>query len=146
RVEARAVKTARTWYAAGLLASAIAVLLVGWFISGWGDVRSRQRAAETAPSREAAERGTELAHELRAELSSLIAREVERPYFHYQNLMHDPRATGSVGVTPSPLAGGATEPLVLGYFQLDSHGKASTPTINDDVPELSEAKQLAGNQ
>lgn len=140
------IRARRTWYAAALLASAIAVLLIGWFISGWGDVRARQRAAEIAPAREAAERGTELAHELRAELAQLISREVERPYFHYQNLMHDPRATGSVGVTPSPLAGGAIEPLVLGYFQLDSHGKATTPTINDDVPDLSEPKQLAGNQ
>ncbi|MBL9015256.1 MAG: hypothetical protein JNL83_13820 [Myxococcales bacterium] len=139
------MKIGRTWYAAALLASAIAVLLVGWFLSGWGDVRARQRAAETAPAHEASARGNELAHELRAELAQLIAREVERPYFHYQNLMHDPRATGSVGVTPSPLASGATEPLVLGYFQLDSHGQATTPTINDDVPDLSEPRQLAGN-
>ena len=139
------MKTARTWYAAGLLAAAIAVLLVGWFISGWADVRGRQRAETEAPAKEAAQKSIELAHELRTELSALLTREVERPYFHYQNLMHDPRATGSVGVTPSPLASGPTESLVLGYFQLDSKGRATTPTINDDVPDLSEPKQLAGN-
>jgi signal transduction histidine kinase len=145
-VEARAVKAARTWYAAGLLAAAIAVLLVGWFVSGWADVRGRQRAEAEAPGREAQAKSVELAHELRTELSALLTREVDRPYFHYQNLMHDPRATGSVGVTPSPLASGPSESLVLGYFQIDAKGRATTPTINDDVPDLSEPKQLAGNQ
>ncbi len=140
------MKTARTWYAAGLLAAAIAVLLVGWFITGWGDVRARQRTEQAMPHEEALARGHELAHELRTELAALLAREVERPYFHYQNLMHDPRATGSVGVTPSPLASGPSESFVLGYFQLDAKGRATTPTINDDVPDLSEPKQLAGNQ
>ncbi len=139
------MKTARTWYAAGLLAAAIAVLLVGWFISGWGDVRGRQRAETEAPTKEASAKSVALAHQLRNELSALLTREVERPYFHYQNLMHDPRATGSVGVTPSPLATGPTDSLVLGYFQIDSKGRATTPTINDDVPDLSEPKQLAGN-
>ncbi|CAN5910165.1 hypothetical protein BH11MYX3_BH11MYX3_22370 [soil metagenome] len=140
------MKTARTWYAAGLFAAAIAVLLIGWFVSGWGDVRARQRTEAALPHREAEARGQELAHELRTELAALLAREVERPYFHYQNLMHDPRATGTVGVTPSPLASGPSESFVLGYFQLDAKGRATTPTINDDVPDLSEPKQLAGNQ
>ncbi len=140
------MRIARTWYAAGLLAAAIAVLLVGWFVSGWGDVRARQLAAQAAPQHAAEARGQELAHELRSELAGLLAREVERPYFHYQSLMHDPRATGSVGVTPSPLASGPSESFVLGYFQLDARGRATTPTINDEVPDLSERKQLAGNQ
>lgn len=140
------MKIARTWYAAGLLSAALAVLLIGWFVSGWADVRARQHTEEATPQRDAEARGAELAHELRIELAQLMTREVERPYFHYQNLMHDPRATGSVGVTPSPLASGPTESLVLGYFQLDDSGRATTPTINDEVPDLSEPKQLAGNQ
>ncbi len=140
------MKVARTWYAAGLLSAALAVLLIAWFISGWADVRARQYTAEVAPQHEAETRGAELAHELRAELAQLMTREVERPYFHYQNLMHDPRSTGSVGVTPSPLASVPTEGLVLGYFQIDELGRATTPTINDEVPELSEPRTLAGNQ
>ena len=140
------MKIARTWYAAGLLSAALAVLLIAWFLSGWADVRGRQHTAEVAPQHEAETRGAELAHELRTELAQLMTREVERPYFHYQNLMHDPRSTGSVGVTPSPLANVPTEGLVLGYFQLDELGRATTPTINDEVPELSEPRTLAGNQ
>lgn len=140
------MKVARTWYAAGLLTAALAALLVAWFVSGWADVRGRQLAERAAPQREADARGSELAHELRGELAQLMSREVERPYFHYQNLMHDPRATGSVGVTPSPLANGPTDKLVRGYFQIADDGTVTTPTINDEVPELSEPKQLAGNQ
>ena len=140
------MKIGRTWYAAGLLSAALAVLLIAWFISGWADVRARQHTAEVAPQHEAETRGAELAHELRTELAQLMTREVERPYFHYQNLIHDPRSTGSVGVTPSPLASTPTEGLVLGYFQIDERGRATTPTINDEVPELSEPKTLAGNQ
>lgn len=140
------MKIGRTWYAAGLLAAALAVLLIGWFVSGWADVRARQNTEEVTPVREAAARGAQLAHELRAELGQLMTREVERPYFHYQNLFHDPRATGTVGVTPSPLSTGPADALVLGYFQLDAAGRATTPTINDDVPELSEPRRLADNQ
>ena len=145
-VEARAVNTGRTWYAAGLLAAALAVLLVAWFASGWADVRARQRAAVALPQADADARGAALARELRTDLAQLLAREVDRPYFQYQNLMRDPRASGEVGVTPSPLAGGTDDPLILGYFQLDASGRATTPTINDDVPALSEPTQLAAHQ
>src|SRR6185436_8032529 len=74
-----------------------------------------------------------------------LGQEVERPYFHYQNLMHDPRSGATLNVSPSPLASGPSDPLVLGYFQVDSNGKVSTPPINDDLPALSEPKNLAGN-
>lgn len=135
----------KTLVAAGLLAVALAALLIAWFTSGWADVRARQDAKRTAPTALAETRGAELAQELRSELSRLLSREIERPYFQYQNLMRDPRASRGTGVTPSPLATGPTDPLVMGYFQLDTKGKTTTPTINDDVPELSEPKQLAGN-
>ena len=52
-------------------------------------------------------RADELARELTGELEALIAREVRRPYFHYQNLMHDPNASAGLNVSPSPLARGA---------------------------------------
>ena len=135
----------RTLYAAVLLVAALAALLVAWFVSGWSDVRAQQRELAAAPAREAAERSGELAHELRGELGQLLSREVERPYFHYQNLMHDPRAGATLNVSPSPLASGPSDPLVLGYFQVDAAGKVSTPPINDDLPALSEQKRLAGN-
>ncbi len=137
---------ARVLYASLLLATALGALLVAWFVSGWADVRARQREQRTEPERVAAQRGMELAHELRGELGKLLNRELERPYFHYSNLFHDPRAGGNWSVAPSPLASGPEDPLVLGHFQLDPAGRVSTPTINDDVPELSEPKHLAENR
>ncbi|MBA3451622.1 MAG: HAMP domain-containing histidine kinase [Deltaproteobacteria bacterium] len=135
----------KTLVAAGLLVVALAALLIAWFTSGWADVRARQETKRAAPTLLAETRGAELAQELRSELSRLLSREIERPYFHYQSLMRDPRASRGTGVTPSPLASGPEDKLVMGYFQLDTKGRTTTPTINDDVPELSEPKQLAGN-
>jgi hypothetical protein len=96
----------RAVVATGLLAVLLGALLVAWFVSGWADVRGRQRTIRDAPRQAAAVRGGALAHELRTELGAVIAREVERPYFHYQNLFHDPRASAGPSVTPSPLARG----------------------------------------
>ncbi len=139
-------KLPRTLYAAVLLAAALTALLTAWFFAGWAGVRARQHEVEAAPKLAADQRAAELARELRGELTELIAHESERPYFHYQNLFHDPRASAGDNVTPSPLAGEPDDSLVLGYFQLDSKGQASTPTINDAVPTLSESTHLADNR
>jgi signal transduction histidine kinase len=136
----------RAVQAAGLLAALLAALLGAWFVSGWHDVRMRQQDMRQAPRVAAEQRASELARELRAELERLLAREVRRPYFHYQNLMHDPKASAGIAVSPSPLAHGPEDELVLGYFQIDAKGRATTPTINDDVPELSEPERLADNR
>jgi signal transduction histidine kinase len=148
-VEAVAVKrraASRTLHAAILLVAALAALLVAWSLSGWADVRAQQRELRAAPSRAAVEQGSELAHDLRAELARLMTREVDRPYFHYQNLMHDPRSGGNLSVSPSPLASGPSDPLMLGYFQVDSAGRVSTPPINDEIPSLSEPRNFVGNR
>ena len=131
---------------AGLLALLLGALLVAWFAAGWSDVRGRQRAQRDAPRLAAEQRGAQLAHALRGELSAVMAREVERPYFHYQNLFHDPRASAGPSVAPSPLAAGPDDALVLGYFQIDAGGRTTTPTINDELPELSEPKRLADHR
>ncbi len=136
----------RALYAAGVLAVLVAALLGAWFYSGWHDVQLRQHEVSQAPRRAANDRAGALAHELRAQLDALVTREVRRPYFHYQNLMHDPNASPGLNVSPSPLARGAEDALVLGYFQVDAQGEASTPTINDEVPKLSESEHLAANQ
>jgi signal transduction histidine kinase len=138
-------KPRRVLVASVLLAAALAALLGGWFVSGWADVLARERELTGKPTRDAERAGDRLAHDLRGELSRLLARETARPYFHYGNLFHDPRAVGSWSVTPSPLADGPEDVLVAGHFQLDSAGRVTTPTINDDVPELSEPTNLTGN-
>ena len=78
----------------------------------------------------------QLAAELVAELETLRATESQRPYFHYQNLFHDPRgASEGWSVVPSPLAGGPSERLVATHFQIDSAGAVSSPTVNVAAPE-----------
>ena len=94
----------RALTAAALLTMLVVSLLAAWFVSGWRDVRMRQAEIGKAPYAAADRRALELAQELRAELDALIAREVRRPYFHYQNLMHDPQTSAGVSVSRSPLA------------------------------------------
>ncbi|HEY4177301.1 MAG TPA: HAMP domain-containing sensor histidine kinase [Kofleriaceae bacterium] len=127
----------RTWWAGGLLAAALTVLLAAWFASGWSDVRARQTAARARPVAAGTARAEQLAAQVRARLDETIAREIARPYFQYQNLYRDPRASASIAVMPSPLAGSPPDPIVRGYFQIDGHGVVTTPTLNDDVPALS---------
>jgi signal transduction histidine kinase len=136
----------RVLYAASLLAALLVALLGAWFVSGWHDVRMRQHEVSQAPRVAADQRASDLARELHAELEALTAREVRRPYFDYQNLIHDPQASAGLSVSPSPLARGSEGTLVLGYFQLDAKGRATTPTINDAVPGLSEPDHLADHR
>ena len=61
-----------------------------------------------------------------------MAREVDRPYFQYQNLFHDPRASAGERRAVAARRRARDDPLVLGYFQLDAGGRVTTPTINDE--------------
>jgi signal transduction histidine kinase len=137
----------RTVVASLLTAAALAALLIGWIGAGWAGVRaevaSRQRAVRA--DGEQAARG--LAAALDARLEELRRREAQRPYFHYQSLFRDPLAGAEgLAVTPSPLASGPDDPLVRAHFQIDGGGRVSMPTINDELPELSEPAALADNR
>jgi signal transduction histidine kinase len=145
RVTARASER-RSLLAAVVAAALFAVLLGAWFASGWSDVRARQRELRAEPTREVERQTAALAHDLRGELQRLIQRELARPYYHYGNLFHDPKAGTTTSVTPSPLAARSDDSLVLGYFAIDPRGKVSTPTINDEVPELSDARNLVAQR
>ena len=136
----------RAALATGLLATLLLALLGAWFVSGWHDVRMRQQLRRESPRVAADQWASKLALDLRGELETLLAREGRRPYFQYQNLMRDPKASAATAVSPSPLAAGPEHELVRGYFQVDAKGRATTPTINEDVPELSEPERLADNR
>ena len=76
-----------------------------------------------APAEHAATSAQELSARLSARLEELRERESQRPYYHYQNLYHDPRgATIGSSVIPSPLAGGPDDALVridpAAYFRM----------------------------
>ncbi|MCE9577266.1 MAG: HAMP domain-containing histidine kinase [Deltaproteobacteria bacterium] len=137
----------RTVFAAILTAAALVALLVGWFGAGWSGVRAEDRALHGRAQAEAVQAARVLADDLAAHLEELRRSESQRPYYHYGNLFHDPRsASEGWSVTPSPLASGPTDPLVLGHFQIDSAGKVTVPTINDNNPELSDPNRLAADR
>ena len=141
-----ASRASRVAIAAAILVVLLAALLGAWFATGWSDVRARQAATESAPVAAASARAGELAQQLRGELDQLVAREAKRPYFQYQNLFHDPRASAGWSVTPSPLASGPDDPLVLGYFQIDANEHVTTPAINDEFPQLSDLAHLVEHE
>ncbi len=126
----------RTLIAALLVTGALAAVLLGWYGSGWRAVEREERALVMAARAEAEDSAAELAASLAAALEQLRVDESARPYFHYQNLFHDPRgASESPSVAPSPLASGPGDPLVAVHFQIDGAGAITSPTDNAWVPE-----------
>jgi signal transduction histidine kinase len=122
----------------------IALLLVAagvpgalWFVSGSREAE-REAARVVQQARDDAKATARAAAgQLGARLEKLRVSESQRPYFHYQNLMHDPRgASQGLSVVPSPLAQGPADPLILTHFQIDGQGRVTMPTLNDDVREL----------
>ncbi|HUQ01139.1 MAG TPA: ATP-binding protein [Kofleriaceae bacterium] len=128
--------SARTLSAAVLIVGALAAVLIAWFGSGWRSMEKEQEAILASARADAADTASVLADDLVAELEHLRADESQRPYYHYQNLFHDPRGA-SLGwsVVPSPLAEGPTERLVATHFQIDAAGALTSPTFNPEVPD-----------
>lgn len=123
-----------------LLLVAVGVPCAAWFLAGSREAERESQRVVDASRDEALLAARALARQLGARLEKIKATESERPYFHYQNLFHDPRgASEGLSVVPSPLAGGPTEPLILVHFQVDRQGRVTLPTLNDDVRELNTA-------
>jgi signal transduction histidine kinase len=143
----RTAGTRRTWIAGVVVAGIVASLLLGWYWAGAADAAARSRAARARAHAETLARLTTAAEALRLELDELLRRESQRPYYHYSNLFRDPRsASTGLSLSPSPLASGPSEPLVAEHFQISAGGALTLPTLNDELPELSEPTRLAAHQ
>jgi signal transduction histidine kinase len=121
---------------AGLLYLAgLGLPLGGWLHAGVAEAR-RNEAALLSRARSSAEQAVEGgAARLDARLTALRLAEDRRPYYHYQNLYHDPKgASAGPSVLPSPLAQGPLDPLVEAYFQILPDGRVTLPTLNDELP------------
>lgn len=128
----------RTVLAITLVAIAVLVPTLAWYLSGSRDARRRaseiEQAALADEQRSAAAAAARLGHRL----DTLREAEAARPFYHYQNLYHDPRgAAQGLAVLPSPLAGGPSDPMVWAHFQIDENGQVSLPTVSERFPELS---------
>lgn len=127
----------RTVAASLLTATAIAIPCGAWYYAGRQQVE-QERVEKIRGVRDEAERvGIMLAERLAGRLELLRTAESRRPFYHYQNLYHDPQgASEGAAVTVSPLAQGAVDPLVTAHFQVDEEGALGLPTVNDEFPEL----------
>ncbi|PKN57819.1 MAG: hypothetical protein CVU56_08905 [Deltaproteobacteria bacterium HGW-Deltaproteobacteria-14] len=127
--------------AAILTAAAIALPCGYWFWAESRTVSKEEAALLDAPRRSADVAARRMADRVGARLGTLLERESARPFFHYQNLYVDPRgAYAGPAVTPSPLAEGPADPLIVGNFQIDDAGNLTLPTINPQIAELNVAK------
>ncbi len=132
------LKYRRTVAALVLTSIAVAVPCAAWFFAGQRNIERQASAEEAGVFLEARKKGHILAERLEARLAALLQVENRRPFYHYQNLFHDPRgASAGAAVTQSPLAQGASDPLTEVHFQVDDEGKLTLPTLNEEFPELS---------
>jgi signal transduction histidine kinase len=130
----------RALLAVALLLVAVGLPCVAWFVAGSREAERESQRVVNESRDEARLAARAMATQLGARLENIRAAESQRPYFHYQNLFHDPRgASQGLSVVPSPLAGGPTEPLIQTHFQVDRKGNVTLPTLNDDVRELNSA-------
>ncbi|MCG6949559.1 MAG: HAMP domain-containing histidine kinase [Acidobacteria bacterium] len=128
----------RTTLAAVLIGVAVLLPTSAWYVTGSREAARRAAALEARTQLERREEVEREAARLGSRLEALRAQESERPFFHYQTLYRDPRgAAEGLAVTRSPLASGATDPLVLAHFQIDEHGLVTLPTVSERFPELS---------
>ena len=125
------------------IAAAVLLLVAGslcaaWYVSSQRALAAEQREREQRAIRATAEREAEIAASLTKRLEELRRDESQRPYFHYQNLYHDPKGVSQgLSVVPSPLASGPTHPLVAAHFQIDAARHVTLPTLNEEVRKLS---------
>ncbi len=122
----------------------LALILGSWFRSGWQSSKREAAALRSAPAQRAQLRLGELAMELTTLLDGLRTREDARPYYHYQNLFHDPRSV-SLGksVSPSPLVDATGDPMIEAHFQIDAKGQLSIPPVNEEFPQFSRQASVA---
>ncbi len=127
----------RVTVAAVLICVAVLLPTTAWYVTGSREAARRAAALETEAEFELRDEVQREASRLGTRLEELRRQESDRPFFHYQTLYHDPRgAAQGLSVTPSPLASGATDPLVWAHFQIDETGLVTLPTVSERSPEL----------
>ncbi len=141
------MRISHTMTALLLTALAVALPCGAWYVVGSREASREAARLEQEPLEQAREIAVLQGKRLAARLESLLQTESRRPFYHYQNLYHDPKgAHAGASVVPSPLAQGPADPLVRAYFQVDSTGRLTLPTLNPEVPDLNPKESLAGER
>ena len=116
---------------------AVSVPFYFWFRAGSRETTRQQALIVYAARSDAQIAADSVARRIGTRLQRIRAQESKRPYFHYQNLFHDPRgASQGLAVAPSPLASGPSDPLIAAHFQIDQRAKVTLPTLNEELSEL----------
>jgi signal transduction histidine kinase len=127
----------RTLIALVLTAIAVALPSGAWLLAGRRQIEREHHLLEKGVYMKAQKKGVVHAERLATRFEVVRKSESRRPFYHYQNLFHDPEgASEGASVTVSPLAKGSPDPLIEAHFQVDDDGRLTLPTINDEFPEL----------
>ncbi|HYC60650.1 MAG TPA: HAMP domain-containing sensor histidine kinase [Thermoanaerobaculia bacterium] len=130
-------RSPRVPLAAAVLLFGVGGLCTAWYVSTQRAFDAERTLRSQQMVRKSGDRERNVAGSLAERLETLRRTESQRPYFHYQNLYHEPKgASQGLSVTPSPLANGPVHPLVVAYFQLDARDRVTLPTLNDELREL----------
>ena len=141
------IRVSRTKLVAGVATLVVVVLLGSWFSSGWRSASSEAARLRETPSRAAQQELSDVAMDLTSRLDRIRSKEDVRPYYHYQNLFHDPRGlSAGESVNPSPLAKETGDSLIEAHFQIDDTGLLSIPSINEELEQFSDQEHLADNK
>lgn len=125
---------------AALVLTLIAVLVPvsAWFIAGDRQISHEAKLERSGVYQMGFKQAVRLAERLATRLEVLRETESRRPFYHFQNLFHDPKgAAEGASVSQSPLAQGSIDQMIEAYFQIDDQGRLSLPTLNEEFPELS---------
>ena len=137
----------RTTLALVLTIVALVVPCSAWYIAGSREVQRMIDQIELPLRQSAHDTARRLAQRLQDRLQTLLESESSRPFYHYQSLYHDPRgASEGPSVTPSPLAQGPTDPLIRAYFQIDTSGRVTLPTLPEADLEGEDLRWLAAQR
>lgn len=140
----RRFQISRTGIAIVLVVVALGVPCAAWYVVGSREAEREAAQFEQESVKLARDTARQLADRVRVRLDALLGTEARRPFYHFQNLYHDPKgAAEGASVVQSPLAEGPTDPLIETYFQVNPQGELSLPTFNPDVQEANEQIDLA---
>ena len=127
----------RTAVALLLTVAAVALPFASWYVTGTRHLQREAQLQERNVISNGSRKAVVHAEHLATRFEVLRDAESRRPFYHYQNLFHDPKgAAEGLSVSVSPLAQSPADPLIGAHFQVDAKGQLSLPTVNETFPEL----------
>jgi len=123
-------RSRRTLIAGLLTTAAVAVPCAAWWTAGSRAVDRERAALIASVEADARRHAVHLAERLRGRLDGVLRHESQRPYYEYAYRYQDPKLSCDCATwVESPLARGASEPMIRAHFELDRKGRLTVPSI-----------------